>query len=198
MVAPAFWTLGVWVELLKPHVLWARGETLYEALTNVFSYLCSVPVSLVLWSMHYLCFDDSQRAEYFADLCGAETSGTDAFVSMLTQLLHRRDLEMAMHAIVVKKEPGDVLGNLANRARTRSSDEIARAITAAAEEESSLDETHPPTGLRIRLLRSRPARFPKLRLESRENTDIDEELSAAAPPIDRALRLRYRTEVLGQ
>jgi Zn-dependent protease with chaperone function len=198
LVDPALWLLAVWVELLRPHAFWAEGESPAEAVANVAMYVLSVPPTIVLRTMHFLFFDDSQRAEYFADLCGAQVSGTAAFVEFLSQLLHHQDLELAMHAVVVKKEAEDVLEVLSTRARARSDEEIARAIAAAAEEESSIDHTHPPTGLRIRLLRARPSPAPKVVLEPEANARIDQELGEASRGIERQLRLRYRLEVLGE
>jgi len=54
-------------------------------------------------------------------------------------------------------------------------------------EESRLSDTHPPTGMRIRLLEQRPPQAPEVTLDRERSDQIDAELRRLRSPLGERL-----------
>ena len=86
----------------------------------------------------------------------------------------------------------DLYSTIAAEARNVPERERERRRRVARLEGARLDVTHPPTGLRIRLLEERGHLEPTLALDAEEAAQIDRELQATSGVVARRLSEQYR------
>lgn len=133
----------------------------------------------------------SQRAEYLADRKAGEIAGSEAAAKALERLLMADTCYDAMErSIRFRREldPLDAARQAVSRVPAR---EIERRTRASRTRETRTDSTHPPTYLRIRLLRGRPAGSAGVVLGLNDNAAIDRELAAAGSPALDELRREF-------
>jgi heat shock protein HtpX len=128
---------------------------------------------------------DAQRAEYLADEIGARAAGSAAAVRLLDVLLMQDALDT-----VIRREARARRGGTAWRAAAADARaELAAAVPGLRQlsrrDETSLFATHPPTGLRARMLESRPQHAAGVVLTEQQAERIDHEI---AGPVERIRR----------
>src|SRR5262249_4564646 len=117
-----------------------------------------------------------QRAEYHADELAARVAGTEAAVSLLDLLAAGDAMASTMR---VAARNGDEVPEVRARASSvRATIALQRAWRRqlSTREEASLFSSHPPTGLRARLLESRPWQPSVVTVSVAESDRIDAEL----------------------
>jgi Zn-dependent protease with chaperone function len=163
-----------------------------ERIANAALYLLSRPVKWLLLLELHLLLQDSRRAEYLADALAARVAGTEAAVSSQEKLL----LDSAFEAIVKEYAQPGVQGDLFDEIHGRFASvpdrERERIRRAARLEETRLDATHPPTGLRMRILEERPRREPEVVLDAVRSAAIDRELAPFRAAFQESLIEDYR------
>jgi len=122
----------------------------------------------------------SQRAEYLADRKAAEIAGSEATASMLDRTLLFDTSYRALGKAVRFAADGDPLSAVRDDLRRFPAREIERRVRAGRIRETRIDSSHPPTYLRTRLIRTRPASGARVVLGTDESRAIDRELAAAA------------------
>jgi Zn-dependent protease with chaperone function len=182
-------------DLLEPDPWAGEGYSelaFVERIANVGLYLLSRPVRwLLLFELHLL-LQDSQRAEYLADALAARVAGTKAAVSSQEKLLLDSSFEQIVREHAHPGVEGDVFDKIHGRLAAVPERERERRRRVARLEETRLDATHPPTGLRIRMLEERPLREPAVVLDVARSAAIDRELERFRTAFQERLVEDYR------
>jgi Zn-dependent protease with chaperone function len=154
-------------------------------------WLVSRPVDAVLWLEARLLLRDMQRAEYLADALAARVAGTQAAIALDERLLMWSSFELVVQQ-AVHDGASDVLTRLRLSLQLVPDRERERRRRVARLEEARLEDTHPPSGMRIELLEGRPAEPPRVVLNSAHSWRIDSELEPLAARVDHELLDVYR------
>ncbi|TCC39130.1 hypothetical protein E0H75_39805 [Kribbella capetownensis] len=157
--------------------------------TRFLNATVGVLVRGIAWLLERLQLRSGQRGEYLADRKAGEIAGSEAAAQALERLL----LAGASHRAMVRAlrfptevEPLDAVRRAVTEVPAR---EIERQLRASRVRETRTDATHPPTYLRTRLLRARPATTARVVLGTDESRAIDRELEPAATTVLAELRM---------
>lgn len=184
---PALLTPGVLADLIRPSRSLTNGNLIIAFAEWVIAppqRLLARAFLLLQAGLLAVAGRDRQRAEYCADALSARVAGTTAAVALLDLITAGR----AVHTAVVSAERG-----FQSTATPRSAHpgpgpwrEAARLARAGADvavlrdestAESSLWDSHPPAGLRARLVESWPHLDPAVVLSPADSDRIDAELA---------------------
>jgi len=186
VVGEAIRTVATWCRLLTPDES-DRDREIMEVLAAVSLWLVSwIPRSL-LGLMVHLSWMQAQQAEYHADRVGASLSGSAAFVGLLERSLDQDLLEHAGHRVVVAGQGTSIVHEFCRVLAGLPPRERERRRRRAAAEPTALDATHPPTGLRCRLLLERPALMASFPLDPRRHAALRAELAPTIAICDESL-----------
>jgi heat shock protein HtpX len=181
-------TLGRLADLLRPSRLLRRqgfagdvGEALAAALLGGLRRVVQAGHVGLVW----LCLRDTQRAEYLADELAARAAGSTAAAQLADTLVLSDSLMM-----VVRREARRGAGaggwlSAAEELRAQTAPRMAGMRQLSVRDEVSLFATHPPCGLRARMVESRPYQPATVTLTVADSVRIDEEL---AKPYDATRR----------
>jgi Zn-dependent protease with chaperone function len=154
------------------------GLLLLSRIANGILWLVSRPVRWLLLIELHLLLRDKQRAEYLADALAAEVAGTDAAIGLEERLLLASTVDgvvnRRMHA---RDEGGDLFDEIAAAVDGVPERERDRRRRVARLEDARLNVTHPPSGLRIRLLEERPRREGRVSANAARRATVDGELA---------------------
>jgi Zn-dependent protease with chaperone function len=197
LVGSALRTLDAWYRITAPtDLLEGSGGVVSLAAANLLGAAVSqVPRALAVAMVH-LAHDDSQVAEYRADHLAARVGGTEASTGLL-ETLSAVDpaLDLAVQRVAVKSTARTVHHELRALLAARPARERERHRRIALLERSRLDATHPPTAMRIGVLRARPM-DPAIVLDDATSARIDAELAVVEDRIGRDLAGAYAWKVL--
>ncbi|MGW5194040.1 M48 family metalloprotease [Kribbella sp. NPDC004138] len=133
----------------------------------------------VEWLLERLALRSGQRAEYLADRKAGEIAGSDAAAHALERLLLADVSYRAMERALRFPAGIDPLEAVRREVTEVPAREIERQLRVSRLREVRTDATHPPTYLRTRLIRSRPATTARLVLGIDRSRAIDRELLPA-------------------
>ncbi|GAA0300409.1 hypothetical protein GCM10010302_43720 [Streptomyces polychromogenes] len=167
LIRQALRSLALWVDTLAP----SRAHTVWDTLFNVMAYLprCAAYGLLVL--LDHLTLRAAQRAEYEADLSAARAGSTGGAVGLMERLLIADSVQTLMRReSVAAQMTGGAAGREAREAAERGlweritahvssipAHEYERLLRVCERRGHGVDDTHPPTHLRLRCLaRSEP------------------------------------------
>lgn len=142
----------------------------------------------IAWLLERLSLRSSQRAEYLADRRAGEVAGSEAVVHALERVLLANASFRAMVRALrfpTEIEPLEAVRRAVTELPAR---EIERHVRASRIRETRTDSTHPPTYLRTRLLRARPATTAQVTLGIEKSRAIDHELAPTARKVLAELR----------
>lgn len=194
-------SLAHWHELLRPTLV--TGDDLLSLvsgwLTRALLYGPRMAVRCLLLLLDRLTRRAGQRAEYLADGIAARIGSAQAAVAMLerftsgdtvTMYLMRRSAALRTRpgrrgSAVMPGEAEEFWSGLRADVAAMPAAEHLRVLRVSALHLDSVDSTHPPTHLRVRLAEARAAHPAALTLDDTEAEAIDREL---ADPRARALR----------
>ncbi len=132
-----------------------------------------------------------QRAEYLADRRAAETAGSDAAAWALERSVVAETSYRALeHALRFGSEL-EPLEAATRAVREIPAREVERRLRVSRLE-TRIDSTHPPTNLRVKLIRARPAQHALVVLGTDESRAIDRELAGPAEAVLAELRSELR------
>jgi Zn-dependent protease with chaperone function len=174
-----------------------EGLDAIEWLTGALTWLLTRPVDGVLWLEARLLLRDMQRAEYLADAAAARVAGTAAAIALHERLLLRSTFQGAIQQAALADDVRGALDRVRAALRSVPERERERRRRVARLEQTRLEDTHPPTGLRIALLEERAALPPAVTLDAWTSARIDAELAPLGPAAGRALVDRYRASLHG-
>jgi Zn-dependent protease with chaperone function len=157
-------------------------------------WLVSRPVDAVLWLEARLLLRDMQRAEYLADALSARVAGSAAAVALDERLLLWSAFDLVIQQ-AAHDNANDVLDRLRLSLQLVPDRERERRRRVARLEEARLEDTHPPSGMRIAMIEGRPAEPPRVVLNSAQSRRIDSELEPLSARVDHELLDAYRSRL---
>ncbi|MFG2007715.1 M48 family metallopeptidase [Micromonospora sp. NPDC048868] len=189
---PAFTMLGSAADLVRPvDTVSAVGlvEMVGEALGKAFGWV----LSRLLFGAHLVLLSvalrDSQRAEYLADELSARVAGSAGATGLLDVALASGSTALAVRREARAGHGADRWRAAAAEARAAAADRLPRLRQLSVRDEASLFSSHPPTGLRRRMLESRPTREAAVVLTEERMARIDAELAREYARVAREISL---------
>ncbi|MDX6261590.1 MAG: hypothetical protein QOH84_3278 [Kribbellaceae bacterium] len=163
---------------------------------SLFNRILEMTVGLAARGVHWLLtlvdLRAGQREEYLADRRAAEIAGSEATAWALERLplgeTSYRALERALR-FGSEVEPLEAATRAVREIPAR---EVERRIRVSRLRETRSDTSHPPTNLRTKLIRARPAQHALVVLGTDENRAIDRELAGPAQAVLKELRSELR------
>jgi Zn-dependent protease with chaperone function len=168
---------------------------MYEWMTGGLMWVITRPIDWLLWLQARLLLRDMQRAEYLADAEAAGVAGTAATIAMHERLLLYPTFQHAVQQASLADDATGTVDRVRQALRSVPERERERRRRVARLERTRLEDTHPPTGMRIALLEERAQRDPAVTLLALDSARIDAELAALEPSVGRDLVDRYRTSL---
>jgi Zn-dependent protease with chaperone function len=196
VVGTALRTLSDWYRLLQPSFRWKRtlslfdlGELIGSAAAVGFLRTIGFGVGLLFRSQLALVLRSSQQAEYYADSLGATIGSRDAAMACMDTLHLAGPCVLAVQ-YAAKRHIQDVWVAERHFVTELPAKEWERFRRIDAARGTSIDTSHPPTTLRVELLRLSPVLSPRIELSAYESLAIAGELEGARQVI--AGRIRDR------
>ncbi|MFR9780621.1 M48 family metalloprotease [Micromonospora sp. MS34] len=180
LTQPALTMLGNAADLFRPADR-THGAGLLELLGEWLGRILSWLLSKLLFAGHLVlvvtALRDSQRGEYLADELAARAAGTTAAGRLLDVLVSVESL-----VLVVRQGARGGHGPATwragmSRALDGAADQLPLQRQLTIREETSLFSSHPPTGLRHRMLTTRAWQDPRVVLTDARVERIDAELA---------------------
>jgi Zn-dependent protease with chaperone function len=138
-----------------------------------------------------------QRAEYLADAAAARVAGSAAVIALHERLLLHPTFQHAVQQAALQNDARGTLARVRAALDAVPARERERRRRVARLEHARLEDTHPPTGMRIALLEDRAPHPPMVALSRFDSERIDAELAPLEPAAGRALVDRYRAALHG-
>ncbi|MFU8854147.1 M48 family metallopeptidase [Micromonospora sp. SL1-18] len=185
---PALTMLGNAADLFRPtHGTQSGGllELIGEWLGRILSWLVSRLLFLGHLVLVCTALRDSHRAEYLADEMSARVAGTAGATRLLDVLLSHESVALVVRQGAHGGHGPAVWRAGMNRSLAGAAEQLPLVRQLSIREQASLFATHPPAGLRHRMLTARPWRDPGVMLGEARAERIDAEL---ARHYDRAAR----------
>jgi heat shock protein HtpX len=182
---PALTTFARLAEIFDPEYLIDADDPIRQLIGTIIAYTLFWPLRVFCTWAHFglarVAAQDHQRAEAYADALAVRLGGTDGAVELMQVLLfYRTSLTALRRAAGDSDHPPAWQGEVARSIAVRT-ERLAVAEQTSMRYDVSVYASHPPTGLRSRLVRSWPATQPAIR--------VPVDVMAAA---DRALQRKYR------
>ncbi|WP_405062023.1 M48 family metalloprotease [Kribbella sp. NBC_01505] len=140
------------------------------------------------WVLTRLELRSGQRDEYLADRKSGEIAGSEAAAHALERsLLADSSYDAMVRALrfPTEVEPLEAVRSAVTGVPAR---ELERRLRASRIRETRTDATHPPTSLRTKLIRTRPATSARVVMGIDQSTNIDRELAPASEQVLRDLK----------
>jgi heat shock protein HtpX len=173
-------TLGRLADLLRPGRP-MRNQGLAGVIGGAVAVVLLGSARRVVQAGHvglvWVCLRDSQRAEYLADELSARAAGSTAAAQLADTLVLSDALFMAARREARKGAAAADWSAAADTVRSEVVPRLAGARQLSVRDEVSLFATHPPTGLRARMIESRPYQPAAVTLTAAGSVRIDEELA---------------------
>src|SRR5262249_53330903 len=145
-----------------------------ELMLRVVMQPIVIGLGLAQLGIQALVFRDGQRAEYLADLGAARLAGTAAAVEVLDLMVHG---EGGHTTVASRARAGNGVEGwrtaIAELRERQTPARLHRLRQLTVRREASLLATHPPSGLRSRLLEAGPWQDPAVWLTPDESERID-------------------------
>jgi Zn-dependent protease with chaperone function len=152
-----------------------------------------LPVAGTYLALSMLTLRAGQRAEYLADRLAAATASPAAAGDALDKI---RTVEETLLPAISYQAAYPTRVHLWSKQRELivriPAQELERRRRISAAAEHRVDTSHPPTHLRVALLRDLPDAEPKVSLAAKEVEAIEQELASAYEKIAVALAAPYR------
>jgi len=175
-------TLGRLADLLRPSPGRRYGRPVAEVGAALANVLMAGAHSVVLAghvALVWVCMRDSQRAEYLADELAARAAGSPAAGLLADTLVMSDSMLMVARREARKGVAASGWLEAADTLRAEVVPRLAGMRQLSVRDEVSLFAAHPPTGLRARMIESRPSRSAAVTLTAADSERIDQELAKA-------------------
>jgi heat shock protein HtpX len=134
-----------------------------------------------------------RRAEFLADERAAQVAGSAAVVRLHERLLLASTYALALQRAALGAGADGLFATLRAAFDAVPERERARRRVVARLEGTRLDDTHPPTAMRIAMLEGRPAQASKITLDGGRRARLAAELEALEPKLAAELLDRERS-----
>jgi heat shock protein HtpX len=170
--------------------------------TSEYSFF-TVPGNLILLALstvalfwlHVLAnlsWRDSQRAEYLADSLAARVGDTHAVLSMLEKSHLADTFRVTLQRATLNWENQDLFAEVRKSVAAVPARELERIRRIEQKGNSRLDTSHPPTALRVKLLKAHPVAEPQVVITQADYDQIERELAVARERVQEKLVNAYR------
>ncbi|NUR89468.1 MAG: M48 family metalloprotease [Nonomuraea sp.] len=166
---------------------WEPGDGVSRLLAEGLLALVGLPVRGLAFVLELLLNRASQRAEHRADDIQARVAGTEATLSTLDALTTRvawADRFLATRTLAVGRQ--DLWADLRAALDEVTEEEFDALRAEARKERTRVDQTHPPTCVRIERVAASP--FAEARVRAEAMDAVDAELAGPAARVAQALR----------
>jgi Zn-dependent protease with chaperone function len=160
--------------------------------TRIVNAVVGGAVRSYSWLLGRLDLRSSQRAEYLADRTAAEIAGSEATAWALERTLLADTSLRALEQAVRFDQGIDPLEAVRRAVTEIPAREIERRVRVSRLRDTRIDSTHPPTYLRTKLIRTRPAQHALVVLDTDRHNAIDRELAPTAEAVLKELRNELR------
>jgi Zn-dependent protease with chaperone function len=194
VVGTALRTLGSWMAILRARTrprlpssgVFESVEMLGELIASLAMRALRTVVGGLYRLQRSLVFHSQQRAEYYADWLAARVASTDAMVGSLDRLHLERFCILAIRFAAQHEQP-DIWATERQFLADLSPKEWERQRRLDARQGTSIDSTHPPTNLRIELLRQKPVQEAHTTMSPAESAAISQELARCFSRLNNAI-----------
>jgi Zn-dependent protease with chaperone function len=169
--------------------IFAFIEALAQVAARQVTRLMRAAVSAVYRFERSLIFQSSQRAEYFADLLATRAGSSAAMIGALDALHLAAPGEQAVVFAARRDEP-DIWEAERTYFESLGPMEWERHRRLDARDGTAVDSTHPPTNLRIELLKRRAAQPAGVSLTGGEGAAIAAEMKSGFELVEQQLKER--------
>jgi len=189
IVGTSLSTLERLQDLLRPGPRDYRMNYVVHVLLRLVQATLSGVLGLLLVLQSLLWLRDNQRAEYYADdLAGRLASPAEVAAAFDLLITAHDTYQFVVERLTFAAQTTDFWAEWRKALAALPESERERRRRVAARRELRVDSSHPPTHLRIAVMRSRPAAEPALLLRPDEEARIRAELDADYTRIARRLR----------
>jgi Zn-dependent protease with chaperone function len=143
------------------------------------------------WLLDRVSLRGNQRAEYLADRTAGEVAGSEAAAWALERTLLADSAYRALERALRFEKDVPPLEAVRRAVTEIPKREIERRLRVSRLRETRTDSSHPPTYLRTKLIRTRPATSARVVLGLNEHHAIDRELAPAAERVLKQLRAEF-------
>jgi Zn-dependent protease with chaperone function len=190
-VGSVYRTLHHWIDLLDP-----AGSEVYEHSTPVLVRVAMAPPRWVvrgyLRLLSAVNATAGRRQELYADLASALTGGTAGAVACLETSLVADSIESAAQRAALDGRRPDLGDAILARVAGIDAAQRAAARRVASEDRRSVDDSHPPTIDRLRLIESLEPAPAGIVLDAARDRAVAEELAPALAQAFKRLGDDYR------
>jgi Zn-dependent protease with chaperone function len=166
--------------------------TATSLLTRFVNATVGGAVRSVRWVLTMIDLRSRQRAEYLADRRAAEIAGSEAGARAMERLVLADTSYRALKHAVRFGSEGDPLAAAAQAVNEIPAREVERRLRVSGRRDSRIDSSHPPTNLRAKLIRARPAQSALVVLGNDQSRAINRELAVPAQAVLKELRSALR------
>ncbi|WP_327008271.1 M48 family metalloprotease [Dactylosporangium sp. NBC_01737] len=197
LVQPSWTTLAELDRLLQPESrqdgdVWTEEGFLVVWIVRPLLNLVKAVLRGLLWAprtaLAVLVLREGQRAEYRADRVAARMAGRAATAELLDTLVVMDSLAMLIMRDARAGRPVAEWPETTRQLLAEVRPQLAARRDAATEREISLFATHPPSGLRARLVEATAGESAAVVLDSARNERIDAELARHSASSARTLK----------
>jgi Zn-dependent protease with chaperone function len=182
VVGSALNTLAAWHSTLRPGA-WRPGsgdifsffESIGQLLARGLYRLLRRVVEALYDFEQSLLYRSKQRAEYYADRVAGHVAGTEAMASLMDSMHLAQPCSLAIRYAAQREEP-DVWASERSFVRDFSPKEWERLRRLDARRGIAVDGTHPPTHLRVAMLKAGPQDPGAIKVSDAESAEIDAEM----------------------
>jgi len=137
-----------------------------------------------------LLFRSGQRAEYYADRLAAQVASSTAMIESLDILYLDQPCSLAVRYAAQREEP-DVWAAQLRFKDDLPAKEWERLRRLDAKRGAGIDATHPPTNLRIELLKSESQHPARIELAGAESVAISQEMASGFGLVGERIASRF-------
>lgn len=197
-VGTAIQSLITWYKIIEPGPIIPAGMNFIGLLGIPFRLIAAL-VAGMIWGfirlLTILLFRDMQRAEYLADRLGANTAGREAFAGLLRQMFHNDSFMLAVQHCALNSQKPDFYKEMHELIENTPQSELERIRRLENRDMIRLDATHPPTGLRIKMLQDQPMQAPAITADPETFGAIDQQFTKYRVKIQARLVEHYRAAI---
>ena len=147
------------------------------------------------WLIYLALARAGQRAEYLADAMAATVAGTEAEIEAEQDMLAGPGVDLMIlgavattlrtHRGFVPDADLAIWSTVRHQATQTPGSELERRLRASKRSQTRVDDSHPPTWMRIEAVRSRPRQDAAVLISDEEWLAIDAELAPAMTVVER-------------
>ncbi|ADV66683.1 M48 family metallopeptidase [Deinococcus maricopensis] len=194
LLARALHALTVTYAVLHPPTTAHPGPL--ELLAALLMRALSLAPMGVLWALYSLLGEDRQRAEFRADLLAARASGTPEMLSLLNRLHVSELFDYALHKQKRAPERENAFEEFKHQLEHASPATLEGIRIRIEEHRLRLDDSHPPTTDRVRVVAAHPTAAQYL-LPEDVAARMVQELQPHLKDAERAASIAYEEHLNG-